>query len=34
VDGFVVDLRLGKLGAFARIEVNFGMVALRLRAIL
>jgi hypothetical protein len=34
VDGFVVDLRLGKLDAFARTEVNFEMVALRSRAIL
>jgi len=34
VDDFVVDLRLGKLGAFARTEVNFEIVALRLRATL
>jgi hypothetical protein len=33
-DGFVADLKPGKLGAFAKTEVNFEMVALHLRAIL
>jgi hypothetical protein len=34
VDGFVVALKLGKLAVFARTEVSFEMVALRLREIL